>query len=710
MGSLGGAQIIGGIAVEIYGDTSRLRSADAEAKSIAARIESTTKIAIQVGVSATAGARLTSDVRNAVSSVQQMVNASPIRIPVILDTSRLLPQMGGGSVPMLPGGGGGWTGGPRSSGGSSNFDFEGSVVSSTMNAPPMIGGGGTGGAGYGGGGVGGGGWGGFSSPAWLANARTLLRGSGFGRALAAGLAVREVIGLGNAAGDYQASRNIGDPALSQQYADKYEEDLNSTSLGLRRFFRQSVPNMFGHITAAQRDQAEGNRITSESAREDTAGQQVYQRNMAAVDTARTLKQKRQTFGLTENQTNTFNLREQLGQFDADNIPKGGKGLALGLRQARDELVAGLARSLKEEAAEAASQFRSTGTAAFTSIGNAGAGYIGATQGSVAGERRSLQVSVATANQEAANTVADLQAQGVGPLDPRMIAARMAQGASWASGKIQTATQNFTQARDASNFTANSQGRIDVMNARIGGNNSAAKILEVHNQYEQQIQDAQATDPSRIPQLRREQGRAVEAANADLRRQSGDVARSATANIDVLSARGNNDEQAAQLLQIQNEYADKIRQATRDYGANSDAVQALTNEQVAATAAQKEINARHEQIIGIGLDARTASANARAGYEDKTAGILSMIGSLKSEAVGASPEDRDKTLATELAELKSAKAQLSRPTEYAEQGGRFDVAPGGPGGYSGKDLGDATQALTDAIKAWTAAIQGGGLPN
>jgi hypothetical protein len=494
-----------------------------------------------------------------------------------------------------------------------------------------------------------------SLPTSLKQGRQMLAGSQFGKVLAAGFAVHQIAGLGHALGDYAAAKNTTDPELKAYYADRYEQGLNQTSLGLRQTFREDIPHALGFETAKDRDQIEGNRIAAEAGRRDARTQQIAARGKDSQEIIDRSDFAHASIGLSPTQIVAKAAKKAIDDFDQKMGIEGGdtSHITRLVREAREALQRDLADAVREDAAAIASVVRAGYRDTGRIVGGAQVGHVAATQGSVAGGRAALLASGGDAVTAITDEMARRRASKESENSPDMLRLKTQLDSTRKANSIDKATYEIGVNRSAGLAIAASDSNLKVAGYLEHGDTVSAAKERVTGDYQQRIASAV--------------------------QQHG-------AGSDVVN----------KLLA---EWVQALKDAVHD--AHIEAGRLQYGREAGPD--------RGDLIPGFQRETRRAVARAAGSNEPLTASIIGEVNSMKAvlmnpNLTGAARLDEAKT---QRLELESRRDQLLQPRGYATTGlGKYE-AYGGPGGKEGLDLADAMKQLKDGIDALTKIIQSGG---
>lgn len=731
MDSLAGAQILGGIAVEIGADLTGLRAGIATAKTLSAGAETSTKIQVPVTI---AGGPLAirSQVMAAISVAQASVQ--PIKIPIQFVTG------GGGGPPLL--------GGP----GNTNGSAGGGIVPFTAyNGQAMLAPGGVNGGGAGGGGGFGPGGGGAN---WGVNGGR-RRGGGeddddkspfklgrLGMYATAGFALREAWRIGGAYVDRGNALSLAGNN-SQMQLDAYTKFNQGVSIlgpigsSLADSFQSAY---YGRDVSATGTAAIGLNVAAQEARGDqvlanreyrdqlasrgriASVADPYERSRAeaAYERVRSDQESQSIFAKTGTD-NAALLASEAVVNDTSRYQraralvgwKNGKYTSIedataslqasdnaGLQSTRQQmgtsqdaaLIANKLASANVEASKLrdlslgiAAGFREASTNAAGIIGASNANMIGITQGSVAGGRAVLANNNAVSMQSSLNEITTLRGQQIGLSDPRMRGAIMNVVATGISNLQGIAGYNIVSKRNEDQFVAEENAKLAESLSPPG---IASDIASIRNSFTRPLVGAGE-----------EFGYGSSAYAAVVSRQTAAVNRRRQLGMNV-------------------EYG-----PTRATALAATTPEAYRGDPLTLTF-DEEMTRRRQMRSGnlfgptagdaelyTSLTTRSAVANAAGSNEPILAGVLGRLGSQRIERMGAQGSNQVVIAQTQLSELGAMKNEILRPHQFATQGDRIRDVPGGAAGISGKDVTEGLAALTKAMIDLGQIIKdGGGLPN
>ncbi len=651
--SLGNAQELDGIYVSIGADLSGLKVGINETKQLAAQTQNQTAIRIPVIV----------DTSQARVAIQQLkIELAGLRaLPGPTGGQLALPAPGGGSLGSVNGGGVyiGAGGNPAK------------WVNSTVigNA-----GGGGGGIGGGGGSVNGATGGGMFSGL---GAGDLRRALGPYRMLAsAGFAARQVGLLGSAAMNAASINMTTDPEQQAQFAGNYESALDSASLGLRGPIRLAMANNPGVFKGAmsgvpgadfivdraardQQDKLYAAQTMAAAARQDTQTQRIAERGKAAQSIVESSDLAHGSIGLSPSQVVIRSAQKALSDFDRQMGVEGGDTSRMGpvIQQARRDLQRNIADATRQDIAAAAAILRSAGSASTQIVGAANAGYIGATQGAVAGGQAALATQSASSIRAIDDQIQALRGQGVSNSDPRIQGLMQQRAAQQQANSLNAQTQQIVDTRDAGRAIAGSNAAVAIGGQVNNGDIVGAAEARVREQYRGSINgatDKYGAGSGVVAALKQEMEQAV---------------------VDAVHAAH------VELSNRQLQYGD-----ADTVGPN-----------------------RGSLIPSTQRATRRASAQFLGNNETMAASITEMLGNMRTVLMNPklNSTDRLDEERTQIAELNARKNQMLRPTQYADTGLGMYEAKGGPGGIAGKDVQDTLNSIDGYLSKLVEAVQNGG---
>lgn len=726
MSILGNAQIIGGVAVTIGADTSKLRAGEVEAKRIAAAIDKTT-----------ATVKIKFDIPRLI-----LPPMPTLRIPVVFE------YRGGGSLPggmrALPGGGMRMLGG-----GGGEEIMEGSY---TVRKPLLLTDQRTGfnGQGYDFGGAGAGRFDsvGTSGPGFFSRMASRVGGAAsslsgkldgltsldsrtFEKMIKMGIAAK-IVGAGS-----QFLADASDPSIGARGA------LNNTVTGFDNTF------LFGSGQNLLKFQ----RNVASSTGWKTGGDYLVD----AINWGRGTSVGR---ALGFNKNGAIMTADDEEQFARDQKTSDARMLRIGARGARDAGFQRLADATNaNNATIGMTPQQAAAYEASQRLSDFDAANVGPLSGYARNARAALLRSSAIANRqlgadnaygltmgsleargiERGGSLALMRATGMGSLAGRseivgdtqdQLGSLQAElGQLNASGSqdwvkkaslskkidaITVAAKKKLQAfdielgREIGNFTANSAVEVQALGLEAGGNTFGAGRARLIGNYDSQIRDARAaygaSDP-RVGALYVQKAAAVGAMDTEHGRGVTNQELSLQSEANVAKLRIAKQYNQAELA-IYDEAGRQRIEAVR--GQEKEVVDATKN---AVAEGRKALVAQQqtaEAIFGISMKTRRGVAGANGAGESMLAGVLGFIGGLKQELAGTDASHRGELIQTQRAEIIGLRNQILRPNTYAFEGDRLRDMPGGPGGESGREVASAISELAKALSEL--ANRPGGLPN
>jgi hypothetical protein len=675
-GNLSGGYNMGGATVYLAGDTSKLRAAVAEAKTIVADVS---KIVANIGFKI--------DIQKAQGELRAATANVQLRLPVELDFTNARAQLAAFQNQMriaMPGGGGGPGPGPGSNG--------------------VAVGGGTAAGGRGGG---------------LLRMGTLRGVSTVGVAMEANRLI-----TGNE--EYKVAQILADNDQGKQLQlmlDRRREMRSGYLTGIPTRIVEGL--RYGHSFGI--GGTESNK-TSEELEQEIAHIQVDARKIdarteqmrmvgdrqkAAISESEQLQHRyriaERTVGKTSAESRVVGAEESLSEFDKkmEQIPRSGRIAEIG--EGRKALVSEVKLAEKEAATAGEQEIRDSQRRIESIVSEGADARLRLTKGSLAAENEEFRRGLNQEIQSQRDAVATLQAAGASQW--RVGLAKNQLAAESASANERIAAREASQLRDSQQAATAISGETRVIASHTKGTQLSAagqgraamqqrlqtEYEQINAKYQPQIQ-AMEDKYGKVGMLYKPDYNAmIERRNAEVARAKAesqadqvrlgfeDKQFAVTTGSRIVSAnlRIGNNPMAADLVDFDAETKNRLA-SMRAPGSTYTGEQIKAEQDARLADRALLVKQQKEDLskLQYRLDARSKAAYAQGQGFEHVAAVAERIGDMKSELIGAPAQLRPRIEQTQIAEIKAIEQEMTRPRNYA---GSFDPrhdVTGGPSGMGG----------------------------